>query len=60
MARNQILLAVALLIGTLMVVPEARSKGVRLPNCTRMLQMQKDLNQLGNLSSAVATTDFVA
>ena len=46
MKRQHILLAIAILIGTVSVAPIARSMGVRLPNCFRVLQMQKQVSNL--------------
>lgn len=54
MTRSNILIIAAFLIVTASMVPSAREHGVRLPQCWRMLQVQKHAADLVRVSLPVA------
>jgi hypothetical protein len=55
MTRPNILIAASFLIAAASMIPSAREHGVRLPSCWRMLQVQKQVNDLVRVSLPVVS-----
>jgi hypothetical protein len=53
---NLTLLIISLVIGVVGSLPSARTSGVRLPNCGRVLQMQRDICTIGIVKLPVSVS----